>query len=115
MKNAHKIEDPADMAVIGQPMAGHPGKFIRDVLIPEYGLNVAKAARLMNINRRGFINALEGQVSVTRELAYRLGALLGDEVADLLIQWQLKYDLETEAEKRAAYRQTIERLSHVSA
>jgi plasmid maintenance system antidote protein VapI len=98
------------MAVARQPMAGHPGKFIRDVLIPEYGLNVAAAARLMDINRKGFINALDGQVSVTRELAYRLGALMGDEVADLLIQWQLKHDLETEEEKRAGYRQTIKRM-----
>ena len=116
MTNANKITDPAEMAVHSQPMAGHPGPFIRDVLIPEYGLNVAKAARLLRVNRANFIDVLNGKYGVSRDLAYKLGALMRDEVCDLLIEWQHRHDLENEASKREAFRQSIARIevAHVA-
>lgn len=114
-KDPNKILDPADMLVAKRPMVGHPGKFIRDTLIPEYGLNVASTARAIGMDRASFINALDGKSAVTRPLAYKLGALMRDEVTDLLIAWQLKHDLELEAEERARYRQIIKRVEPVAA
>jgi plasmid maintenance system antidote protein VapI len=115
MTSHHKIMDPADMVVTKQPMTGHPGAFIRDTLLPEYGLNVSEAARRLGIERRGLINVLGGDSSVSRELAYKIGALTRDEAADLLIAWQLKHDLENETARRAGYRETIARAEPATA
>lgn len=111
----HKIEDPAEMAVTASGEIAHPGAFIRETLLPEYGLKVAPAAKAMDIDRAGFIRVLDGKSAVSRDLAYKLGALMRDEVADLLIAWQLKYDLQHEAEIRAAYRTKIKRVEPVDA
>jgi len=110
MSDDYKIRNPADMVVTKQPMTGHPGAFIRETLLPEYGLTVKGAAESMGIERRGLINVLDGKSAVSRDLAYKLGALLNDQVADLLIEWQLKWDLEREQDLRATYRETIQRV-----
>jgi plasmid maintenance system antidote protein VapI len=107
----YKIEKAGEMIVAAlPPIDRHPGAFIKDVLLPEYGLNVAEAARLMGINRVGLINTLTGKSDVSRALAYRLGALMRDEVADLLIAYQHAYDLAQEREMREAMKASIERL-----
>lgn len=111
MTESHKITDPEEMKVGKMPMVGHPGAFIRDTLIPAYGLNVARTARAIGVNRAAFIGVLDGKHAVSRDLAYKLGALMRDEVADLLINWQLKHDLETDGDRRAEYRRTIERVA----
>jgi plasmid maintenance system antidote protein VapI len=106
-----KITDPEEMKVRAATMTGHPGAFIRNVLIPEYGLDVAKTARAIGVARPGFIKTLDGEYAVTLDLAYKLGALMRDEVADLLIAWQHKHDLDQERDKRAEYRRTIQRVT----
>jgi addiction module HigA family antidote len=111
MPSQHKFENAADMAVTKRSMTGHPGAFIRETLLPEYGMTVKGAAERMGIERRGLINVLDGHSAVSRDLAYKLGALLNDEVADLLIEWQLKWDLEREQDLRAAYRTKIQRVA----
>lgn len=113
--NQYKIRDAADMAVNLPPLDRHPGTFIRDVLLPEYGLRVAPAAAALGINRQGLINVLDGKSDVSRDLAYKFGALMRDEVADLLIAYQHAYDLAREREKREAYKMTIRRVEPVSA
>ncbi|CAN5580009.1 hypothetical protein BH10PSE14_BH10PSE14_07030 [soil metagenome] len=111
MAESHKITDPEEMLVKGRPVAGPPGAFIRDVLIPEYGLNVAQTARALGVSRASFIGVLDGKHAVSRDLAYKLGALMRDEVADLLIAWQHKCDLANERARRDEYRQTITRVT----
>lgn len=107
----HKIDDPAEMIVrVQPPVDQHPGAFIRDTLLPEYGLSVAEAARRLKIDRAGFHGVLTGKYDVSRDLAYKLGALMRDEVADLLIAHQHAYSLHHETERRAAFRASIERL-----
>jgi addiction module HigA family antidote len=106
-----KIEKASDMIVAAlPPMDRHPGAFIRDTLLPEYGLSVAETARRLKVDRAGFHGVLTGKYDVSRDLAYKLGALMRDEVADLLIAYQHSYDLTSERDKRAAYRAQIERL-----
>lgn len=108
----YKIEKAADMIVSAvPPLTQHPGAFIRDVLLPEYGLSVAETARRIGVDRAGFHGVLTGKYDVSRDLAYKLGALMNDAVADLLIAYQHAYDLEKERDKRAGYREKIERVT----
>jgi plasmid maintenance system antidote protein VapI len=108
----YKIGKASEMMVGAlPPLDRHPGIFIRDVLLPEYGLtNVARTAGLLGVNRAGFIRVLNGQNDVSRDLAYKLGALMRDEVADLMIAFQQAYDLEQERERRESFKATIERV-----
>ena len=107
----YKIEKASDMIVSAlPPIDRHPGIFIREVLLREYGLSVAETARRINVDRAGFHNTLAGKYDVSRDLAYKLGALMRDEVADLLIAYQHAYDLAREKGKREAYKESIERI-----
>lgn len=108
----YKIEAAADMIVEAlPPLDNQPGKFIKDVLLPEYGLSVSEAARRLKVDRATFHLVMSGKHAVSRDLAYKLGALMRDEVADLLIAYQHAYDLAQEREKREAFKQQIERVA----
>jgi len=110
----YKIEAAAEMVVSAVPQLDqHPGKFIKDVLLPEYGLSVAEAARRIKMDRATLHLVLTGKHAVSRDLAYKLGALMRDEVADLLIAYQHAYDLAKDREKREEYKATIERVPAV--
>ena len=107
----YKIEAAQDMLVGAlPPLDQHPGKFVRDVLLPEYGLNVSSTARAISMDRATLHLVLSGQKDVSRDLAYKLGALMRDEVADFLIAFQHQVDLERERERREQFRKTITRL-----
>ncbi len=111
----YKIMDPIDM-IVRQPPPNpqHPGAFIRETLLPEYGLSVAETARRIGVDRAGFHGVLTGKYDVSRDLAYKLGALMRDEVADLLIAYQHAYDLACERERRESYKQRITRMAPVT-
>ncbi|CAN5579757.1 hypothetical protein BH10PSE14_BH10PSE14_07020 [soil metagenome] len=87
-----------------------PGRFIKEALLPAYGLSVAETARRIGVDRAGFHNTLTGKYDVSRDLAYKLGALMRDEVADFLIAYQAAYDLARERDKRESYKAKIERM-----
>lgn len=102
----------SEMLVSALPsLSMHPGEFIREVLLPEYGLSVSEVARRIGADRATLSNVLHGKHDVSRDLAYKLGALLNDETADLLIAYQHAYDLERERDRREAYKQSIERVA----
>lgn len=111
----YKITDPIEMLVRRQPpIDKHPGAFVRETLLPAYGLSISEAARRLGVNRVGFHQTLKGEYDISRDLAYKLGALMRDDVADFLIAYQAAYDLEREREKREGYKATIERVQPVS-
>jgi plasmid maintenance system antidote protein VapI len=111
-KSAYKITEPAEMTVKLPPLDRPPGCFLRDVVLPEYGMtNVADLARRLGVNRPNLVNVLAGTSAVSRELAYRLGALLNDHVADLLIAYQHAWDLQSEAPRREAVKAEVERVA----
>jgi addiction module HigA family antidote len=108
----YKITDPVEQLVARQPPVDkHPGEFVKEVLLPAYGLSVAETARRIGVDRAGLHMTLTGKYDVSRDLAYKLGALMRDEVADFLIAYQAKYDLARESERREAFKQTIERVT----
>lgn len=112
----YKIEKAADMVVSAvPPLTQHPGVFIKDVLLPEYGLSVSETARRIKVDRAGFHGVLTGKYDVSRDLAYKLGALMRDEVADLLIAYQHAFDLEKERDRRAMFKDQIERVEPAEA
>lgn len=107
----HKITDPAEMLVLVQPpLTRHPGVYFREVVMPQYKLKVAPLAELLGVARPNLSNVLHGKVDVSRDLAYRLGALLGDAVADFLIAYQHRWDLERERDRREELKREIARL-----
>lgn len=107
-----KITDPAEMLVLDdQPLTTHPGVFLREVILPQWGLTkIAPLARMLGVNRPNLHNVLHGTSDVSRELAYRFGALLGDHAADFLIAYQNRWDLEQEKGRREELKRQIPRL-----
>jgi len=107
-----KIEKAAEM-VVGAlpPINRHPGTFIKEVLLPDWGLSISEAARRIKVDRATFSLVLSGKHAVSNDLAYKLGALLRDEVADFLIAYQHAYDLAAERDRREAYKGEIERIA----
>ncbi|HMO74593.1 MAG TPA: hypothetical protein PKD99_02175 [Sphingopyxis sp.] len=113
----YKIDGAGDMAVgTLPPVDRHPGQFLKEVILPEYGVtNVADLARRLDVQRVGLVKILSGKTAISRPMAYRFGALLNDHVADLLIAYQHAWDLREEQGLREAIRQTIERLPEPAA
>lgn len=113
----YKITDARDMVVRGLPLIDrHPGLFLRDVILPEFGVtNVAELARRLDVQRVGLVKILAGGRGISRDMAYRFGALLNDEVADLLIAYQQAWDLQQEQQLRQHLREAIERLPEPAA
>ncbi|WP_156428065.1 hypothetical protein [Novosphingobium sp. FSW06-99] len=106
-----KITDPQEMKVGPlPPLHIHPGVFIRDTLLPQYGLKIAPLARLIGVARPNLHHVLQGERDVSRELAYRLGALMNDHVADFLISYQVEWDKQQEAARREELKTQIARL-----
>lgn len=112
----YKIDKAADM-IVGAlpPIDKHPGVYLRETILPQWGLKVSDAARRLGVDRAGLHGVLSGKYDVSRDLAYKLGALLRDEVADFMIAYQHAYDLAKEREKREAYKATIERMQPAEA
>ena len=107
-----KITEAAEQVVKSlPPLDRHPGCYLRDVILPEYGMqNVSELARRLAVNRPNLVNVLAGRSDVSRDLAYRLGALMNDHVADLMISYQHAWDLARERDRRAQFKAEIERL-----
>lgn len=107
-----KIQDVREMMVGAlPPLDRTPGVFLRDVILPEWGATkIAPLATALKVNRPHLIDVLNGKASVTRELAYRLGARFNDHVADLLIAYQHQWDLQQEAARREQLKAEIERV-----
>lgn len=60
--------------------------------------------------RAGFYGVLTGKYAVSRELAYKFGALIRDDLANFLIAYQYAYDLDHERDLRESFKTKIERL-----
>lgn len=106
-----KIVDPAEMTIERQPaLDRHPGVYFREVIMPQHGLKLAPLARLLQANRANLHEVLAGRKDLSRDMAYRIGALLGDPMADFLISYQLQWDLQQEEPRREELRRLIERI-----
>ena len=75
----------------------HPGKFVRDNVIPQ-GLSVTQAAKAIGVGRPALSNFLNGNASLSNEMAIRLEKTFGANAAELIEQ-QAAYELEQQQDQ----------------
>ena len=77
---------------IGMGMTpSHPGAFIRLEVIEEFGLNVTAAARILGVRRATLSDLLNGNASLSPEMALRVEKAFGLSM-DLLLRMQAWHD-----------------------
>ena len=69
----------------------HPGAFIRLEAIEEFGLNVTAAARILGVRRATLSDLLNGNASLSPEMALRVEKGFGLSM-DLLLRMQAWHD-----------------------
>ncbi len=69
----------------------HPGAFIRLEVIEEFGLNVTAAARILGVRRATLSDLLNGNASLSPEMALRVEKAFGLSM-DLLLRMQAWHD-----------------------
>lgn len=74
----------------------HPGKTLREDVLPALGLTVTAAAKQLGVTRAALSRVLNGRATIFPEMALRLEGWLGVENggrADLWVAQQAAYDL----------------------
>ena len=69
----------------------HPGAFIRIEVLEELGLNVAAAARILGVRRAMLSDLVNGNASLSPEMAMRVEKAFGVSM-DLLLRMQAWHD-----------------------
>ena len=69
----------------------HPGDFVRTEVIEELGLSVKQAARVLGVRRAALAALLNGNASLSAEMALRIEKAFGLDM-DLLLRMQAWYD-----------------------
>lgn len=82
-----------------QDHAPHPGAFIRAEIIGPHGLNVSDAAKVLGVTRPTLSNVLNGNASLSAEMAIRLEKAFGASMEEL-VRMQCDHDI-AEARQRA--------------
>lgn len=80
----------------------HPGKTLRDDILPALGLSVTEAAEQLGVARPTLSKVLNGRAAISPEMAIRLEKWLGVENggrADIWLAEQTAYDLWQAREK----------------
>lgn len=74
----------------------HPGKTLREDVLPALGLSVTEAAMQLGVARPSLSRVLNGHAAISPEMAIRLEKWLGNDNggrADLWLAEQVSYDL----------------------
>ena len=80
------------MAIEGMNMTpSHPGDFIRTEVIEELGLNVTRAAEILGVRRATLSDLLNGNATLSPEMALRIEKAFGVGM-DMLLRMQAWYD-----------------------
>jgi len=84
----------AEYKVKGPPAwrPSHPGKLLRDVVLPALRLTVKDAAANLGVSRQTLHTILSEKSAVTPEMAVRLGKLCGDGPT-IWLRMQVAHDL----------------------
>ena len=70
----------------------HPGKLLREDVLPALGISVSEAARLLRVSRQTLHRVLACTMAVTPEMALKLGKFCGNG-PELWLRMQAAYDL----------------------
>lgn len=71
----------------------HPGEIVKEDVIPAFNISISDAASKLNVARPGFSNFLNGNRSLSTELALKIERVFNCS-ASLLLQMQSNYDLQ---------------------
>lgn len=80
----------------------HPGTFLRDEVIDELGLSVARAAEILGVRRATLSALLNGNARLSPEMALRFEKAFGISM-DMMLRLQAWHDAER---MRGAYQKT---------
>ena len=69
----------------------HPGSFIREEILDELGLSVAKAAEILGVRRATLSDLVNGHASLSPEMALRVEKAFGVSM-DTLLRMQAWHD-----------------------
>lgn len=76
----------------------HPGEFIREEILAELGLSVARAAEILGVRRATLSDLVNGHAAVSPEMALRIEKAFGVSM-DTLLRMQAWYDSYTMRQK----------------
>jgi antitoxin HigA-1 len=76
----------------------HPGEFIRTEVLEPLGLDVAKAARILDVRRATLSDLVNGKAGLSPEMALRIGKAFGVNM-DTPLRMQAWWDSYTMREK----------------
>src|SRR5438034_11405792 len=69
----------------------HPGSFIREEILDELGLSVARAAEILGVRRAMLSDLVNGKAALSAEMALRIEKAFGIDM-DTLLRMQAWYD-----------------------
>lgn len=69
----------------------HPGEFIREEILTELGLSVARAAEALGVRRATLSDLLNANAALSPEMALRIEKAFGVNM-DMLLRMQALYD-----------------------
>jgi addiction module HigA family antidote len=78
----------------------HPGRFIREEILEELGLSVAKAAEVLGVRRATLSDLVNGNAGLSAEMALRVEKAFGVSM-DTLLRMQAWYDSYTMRQREA--------------
>jgi antitoxin HigA-1 len=70
----------------------HPGEILKDDVLADAGLTVAKAAQVLGVGRPALSAVLNGRASLSPEMALRFEKAFGISM-ELLLKMQLQFDI----------------------
>ena len=76
----------------------HPGEILKQDVLPDLGLTVTEAARQLRVTRVALSRIVNGNASISPEMAIRLSAWL-DTSPEVWLRMQIAYDLSRTAKK----------------
>jgi antitoxin HigA-1 len=77
-----------------------PGEFLREEVLSELGLSVARAAELLGVRRATVSNLVNGKAALSPEMALRIEKAFGISM-DMLLRMQAWYDSYTMRQRAA--------------
>ena len=70
----------------------HPGEVLKEDVLAEAGLTVARAAEILGVGRPALRAVLNGRASLSPEMALRFEKAFGTSM-DLMLKMQLQFDI----------------------
>ena len=80
-------EEPVEVGM----RPSHPGVFVREEILDELGLSVARAAEILGVRRATLSDLVNGKAAVSPEMALRVEKAFGMSM-DTLLRMQAWYD-----------------------